>query len=70
MMRNMYLLTKKAIDKIKNPVDDFLIEEIKMIKEKYIQLCLARQFRGINTIEFIQSLVPILTDDYKLIEYE
>jgi len=27
-----------------------------MIKEKYKQLCLARQFGGINTIEFTQSL--------------
>ncbi len=36
----------------------FLIEEIKMIKEKYIQLCLARQFGEINTIEFTQSLAP------------
>ena len=27
-----------------------------MIKEKYIQLCLACQFVGINTLEFIQSL--------------
>ncbi len=34
----------------------FLIEEIKMIKEKYIQLCLAHQFGGINTIEVTQSL--------------
>jgi len=35
------------------------IEEIKMIKEKYKQLCLARQFGGINTIEFTQMLAPI-----------
>ena len=34
----------------------FLIEEVKMIKEKYKQLCLARQFRGINTVEFTQPL--------------
>jgi len=27
-----------------------------MIKEKYKQLCLARQFGGINTIEFTQTL--------------
>ena len=33
----------------------FLTEEIKMINEKYIQLCLAHQFGGINTIEFTQS---------------
>jgi len=30
-----------------------------MIKEKYKQLCLARQFGGINTIEFTQSLAEI-----------
>jgi len=30
-----------------------------MIKEKYKQLCLARQFGGINTIEFTQSLYAI-----------
>jgi len=30
-----------------------------MIKEKYKQLCLARQFGGINTIEFTQSLAVI-----------
>jgi len=30
-----------------------------MIKEKYKQLCLARQFGGINTIEFTQSLAAI-----------
>jgi len=30
-----------------------------MIKEKYIQLRLARQLRGINTVEFIQSLATI-----------
>jgi len=35
-----------------------------MIKEKYKQLCLARQFGGINTIEFTQSLPPSLKDGY------
>ncbi len=33
-----------------------------MIKEKYKQLCLARQFDGINTIEFIQALAARLKD--------
>jgi len=27
-----------------------------MIKEKYKQLCLARRFGGINTIEYTQTL--------------
>jgi len=31
-------------------------EEGKMIKEKYKQLCLYRQFGGIYTIEYTQSL--------------
>ena len=30
-----------------------------MVKDKYIQLCLAHQFGGINTIEFIQTLYAI-----------
>ena len=34
----------------------FLIKEIKMIKEKYILLCLARRFGGINTIGFTHTL--------------
>ncbi len=33
--------------------------KIGVIKEKYIQLCLALQFGGINTIDFIQSLCLI-----------
>jgi hypothetical protein len=34
----------------------FLNEEVKMLKGKYIQLCLAPpRFGGINTIEFIQT---------------
>ena len=32
-----------------------------MIQEKYIQLCIAHQFGGINTIEFTQTLTVIKT---------
>jgi hypothetical protein len=31
-----------------------------MIKEKYKQLCLARRFGGINTIEYTQTLYAML----------
>ena len=34
-------------------------EREEMINEKYTQLYLSRQFGGINTIEFTQTLPPI-----------
>ena len=46
----------------------FLIEEVKMINEKHIQLCLAHQFGGINTIEFTQSLYAIRKKEHMNIE--
>ncbi len=53
-------VSKRVIDKIKNPTDDFFEFEGKvMIKEEYTQLCLTHQFGRINTIEFIQTLCSI-----------
>ena len=46
---------KRAIDKIKNPVDDFFEEDkIENDKRKYKLLCLVLIWGGINTIEYIQ----------------
>ena len=53
-------ISKRTIDKIKNPVDDFFEED--NIKEKYKLLCLATPFGGINTIEVTQSLTFIVND--------
>ncbi|OQX56318.1 MAG: hypothetical protein B5M53_02040 [Candidatus Cloacimonas sp. 4484_209] len=48
---------KKAIVKIKNPIDDFFEQEHEeTIKEKYKQLCLHRQISGICAVRYTRTL--------------
>ena len=50
-------VSKKAIEMIMNPIDDFFNKRsCRMIKEIYTPLYLALQFGGVNIIEYTQSL--------------
>ena len=47
---------EETMDKIRNPVDDFLNRIDIIVNEKYIQLFIYRQFGGIRTMEYIRTL--------------
>ena len=55
----MYVMKHEYIDKIRNPIDDFLIRISIMIKEMYKQLFIYRQFSGIKTITYTHTLPHI-----------